>query len=729
MAANPNAAYMLWRQFSGEAKAPVHMNLRTPGVAAQQADVRAGPTMGDQLRGFAQAAGDFFQAHQGMQKAQKVEADSRVTDWMARHTMAEYRQKMKEGNVPFQNDPVAMDILHNNAAYGVALEVEEAIQNKVKEGVFKTTEEADKARIDALEGARAEYSLSMGISPDNKAFQTGFNRDEEKRRQLLVGLQTDVTDKFLRTQAKVSAQSAILSPLTDDFVKAAAPATTAGYIVNSIKQQQVLGQIRSDQDVVEMYAKTVESLKGLAGGSAALKALGDQEVELYGSKGKLRDHLGGGVFDAAVIGAMDREQQLDGARQGGLNVKLISLQRNNDVGGLVGLRGSLMEESGGKMTRDIQTVDQALKATEAKMARENAAAIEQHTKNQEKQSRLFAGMATMRQFLSGDLDAVSPDGKDLGFKDDAESREAEQMLLASIEDPQEELKASLKLAGWRKDGFAANALKSKEDRAGASWEQFMHKLGRGDATATVPDNVVAMQKLYESDPEAFTLAFKDPAYITALEVGKMTGSSPADVARAQVEWKKLPTETKKVAEKELTLQLNRVGGFNAPYVNDALKSLSSHYLAMGIAPDRAVRLGREQFDRQTVKVLESPIHKGFFSITGDPKSFEWGKSTFDAMLPEVRLGLGNPSASNTALSYDRNNQTVKVHNLQTGEARTITQDDLKAQAQKTAAEAEAKAKEKLNKAIKVESRQAEIRKINKASETDIIQSANPAWNN
>lgn len=700
MAETANSAYMLWRQFSGEAKAAPRTNLDQFRPGQQQGEVHMGPNMGDQLRSFVNSAGDFFNANAKLKAEEEKQADKRVTSWMSQHTMQEYRQKMREGNVPFQNDQVAMDILHNNAAYGVALEVEEAIQNKVKAGEFKTIEEAESARIEALNGARSEYALSMGISPDGKAFVSGFDRQAEERRKMLVSLQQDVTDKQLRTQAKIAARSTILAPLTDDFVKNVSPETTAAYVVNTVKNQQTLGQIRSDADAAEVMAAAVESLKGTAGGAAALKALGQQEFELYGQKAKLRDHLGGGVFDAAVIGALDREQQIDSERQGGLNVKLIGLQRSNDIGGLVALRNDLHMESGGKMTSDIRTVDATIKSTEAKLMRENAAAMEQHAKNVEKLSRRGQVMETYRQFVAGDLDMVSPDGKDLGAKDAAEAREFQQDFLNTIQDPQEKFRAAVKLAGWDKDGFAANALKSQDMEASAAWDQFVAKLSRGDTTATVPEKVTAMQELYQGNPEQFTMVYKDPAYIQALELGKATGASPQDVAMSQVAWGKLKDDAKKEATKELQKAVQKVGPYNAGYVNESLKVLSAPYLQMGMPPETAVKYGKQQFEKQVVRVLDAPIHKGFFQVSDDPRSFEQGRTIFDGLLGEARKTIGDPRDSMTAISFDQTNQLVRIHNLQTGEVAQVTKGDLTDKAQVLAEEAEKKSAAAMEKQIK-----------------------------
>lgn len=699
MAQSANAAYMLWRQFSGEAKAPAGMKLQGPTAQRQQVSIQRGTSDSEALADFAGTMQDFFKYGE---KKHKEEVDPKVKAWMASHTMEEYQQKMREGNVPFQNDKVAMDILHNQAAYNLALQTEEGIQAEIKKGTYKTMEEADKARVDALNGARNEYILSMGISPDNKAFSTGFNRDDQTRRATLMSLQTDVTDKYLRTQAKTQVQADLLAPLTEDFVKAAPGKVTSTYIANTVKRAETMGQIRSDADKVETYSKAMDALQGMTGGADAINELGNHEVELYGVKASLRTHLGGGVFDQAVLKARQTEQQQSSERQGKLGATLMSLQNKADVNGLLALRNNLEAESGGKMTGDIQAVDQTIQYVNRKMQADNAAMATKLEKEREKQLQMFTGVQGLNKLISGD-GLVSPDGKDLGFKDEAQAREGEEYLLNSIADEGERLQTAMKLAGVRRDGFAANALKAWGSQADAAWTQYQNKLQRGEQGLEVPPNVQRMVNLYDSNPEAFTMLNPDSKYIAAVEAGRNIGASMEDIARSQAEWGKLPKDVKKAAEDAMTLQVSKVTSQDPAYVAESMRALTGPLLTMGVAPVDAVKMARASFDRQHEKINGYPIHKGFFQVTGDRESYSAGLQSFNELQPKVLESIGNPKGSSLAYWYDGANQSVIAFNLQTGQqAAPITRGELQVHAQQRAIAEETKLQEKVDKAIKQE---------------------------
>lgn len=711
MAANPNAAYMLWRQFSGEARPPAGLKLSGVSAQAQQAPVQLGTSDTDAIRKFANSATEFFQ---GAQKRHKEEVDPKVKAWMSQHTMAEYRQKMREGNVPFQNDKVAMDILHNQSAYGVALEVEEAIQNQVKEGKFKTVEEAEKARIEALNAARSEYVLSMGISADSKAFNAGFDRDADQRRNLLVSLQTDVTDKYLRTQAKVQTQADMLAPLTPEFVQTAPGAVTATYIGNTIKRAETLGQVRGDADKLELYTGGINALQGMPGGAAAIQELGNQEVELFGVKASLRTHMGAGVFDQAVLKSRQTEQQQDSQRQGQLSATLLTLQNKTDMNGLMGLRKSLEAESGGKMTADIRAVDETIGYVNRKIQADNAAMAVKLEKAQKEQAQLFTGMQGLSKIISGD-GLISPDGKDLGFKDEAQARLGEEQLLNAIADDSQKLDTAMKLAAVRKDGFAANALKTWGSQADASWQQYTHALGRGEQGLKVPDQVQRMVNLYDSNPEAFTMMFQDAKYMTAVQAGRAIGASVEDIARSQVEWGKLPKEAKKAAEDSLARQVSKTTAMDQSYVQESIRVLAGPMLTMGIDPQTAVQRAREAFDQQHTKFNDYPIHKGFFQLNGNRESYTYGIQSFQEMIPEVKKSIGDPKDSQVGYWYDHTNQQVIAYNTQTWEmSQPITRGELQAYAQKRTMAEEAKTQERVDKVVKQQDYQRRVSNARKA---------------
>lgn len=696
MAQSVNSAHQIWRQFAGDAKAPTGMNLKGIGATTVQAPIQTGQSTGDALKTFVANLGEFGDT---LTKQRKAEADPKVKAWMSQHTMEEYQQKMREGNVPFQNDPVAMDVLHNKAAYNLALQVEERVQADIKAGRYKTTEDAEKARIEALNSARGEYVLSMGISADSKAFNTGFDKDADQRRALLVNLQTDVTDKALRTQAKIQSQADMLAPLTPEFIKAAPPQVTSQYILNTIKNAETLGQVRNDTDKLELLQGAMDAIKGSPGGAETLRTLGEQEVDLYGTKASLRTHFGGGVFDQAVLKALETEQQQSSERQGALSATLMGLVNDGDMAGLRGLRKSLEAESGGKMTGNIQALDQAMDYVNRKTQAENAVRATALDKAKEKDARMFTGMQGLSQLITGE-GLVSPDGKDLGFKDEAEAREGEERLLGAISDEALRLQTAMKMASVRPEGFAGNALKTWGNQAEAAWGQYQHKLDRGQMDVKVPTEVTRMMGLYEHNPEAFTMQFDKAPYIAALEAGKTIGASPEDVARSQVEWKKLPADVKKAAEDSINRQLGKITSKDPAYVDASLRNITGPLMTLGVPAETAVQLARESFDKQHTQVEGYPVHNGFFQVNGNKESYQQGIQSLNEMMPDIKKSIGDPRGSNMAIWYDHTGQQVQAYNLQTGErSAPVTRKDIQAHAAARAAKEQAKVQVNIDKAI------------------------------
>lgn len=724
MAANVNSAYMLWRQFSGDARPVAQANLGSLRATTVQGE-QGGSGNADAIRNFASAAGQFFGSMAQAKQVQTVEADRKVTDWMSKHTMQEYQQKMREGAVPFQDDPVAMDVLQNKSAYNVSLQVSQKIEEQIKAGAFKTVEEADKAHVAALEGARSEYVLSMGVSPDSKAFQTGFNKDSDQRRELLIRQQTSVTDKALRTQAKIAAQGELLAPMTPEWIKAN-PDKVGPYVVSTIEKQATLGQLRTDADRLEAYAGAVSHLAGQPGGASAIKALGELEVSVGDSKQTIRNILGGGTFDQTVLKALNLEQNQDASRQGTLNASILMAQQKNDLGALRKLRDQLVEESGGKMTQDITDVDRALQHTNEAQRRQNAVAAEQLAKAQEKQARVNSAVTTLRGVLGGALAGVSPNAQDLGLKDDAEARDAEQQLLGGIPEGPQRWAAALQMASFRPNGYADNTLKAMNVSAGASWSQYKHKLERGE-DAALPEPVKQMQELYLSSPEHFNGSLGDTKYTTALDAARALGMSVEDYAKSEVAFGKLPEAQKKALKTEVDTRVASLGVRDTTYANGAVKALAGNYMAAGVGAQESVTLARESFKKQHTIVDQVPIHNTFFAFNGNPLSKDTGVELFKELRAEAVKDVG---PEDVGAVYDKTTQTVRLVHLRTWEKiADVTRQSLQDRFTAKAGAAQAASNQRIEKAIAAEAAGANRRKTTMPTEADIIQQANPAWNN
>lgn len=666
MAANVNSAYMLWRQFAGEAKVPRAAGLGSLRTTQVAADRTVGPTLGDQVESFARAATGAFQASTELDKSQQKLSNDKAQAWMARHTMAEWRDMIERNKVPFQDDPVAMDILHNNTAYGLSLRVEEEFQNKVKSGSFKTVEEADAARVQALEAARSEYSLSAGISPDNKAFRTGFDRDADKRRSLMVALQTDVTDKALRTQARVQTTANITATLTPEFVKNAPADLQVNYLKNSFTQSLENGQFNKD-DMPQVLNDTLTNLKGLNGGAKVIKALGDTEFTLAGVTAPLRTHMGGGAFDQYVIAATETEFRQSAEANTKLQETISRFVSTGDSASLKSLINDKSVESGGVETGEIKQLRHAVLAADRITEQRNAQAMQDLQSKYEKQTRITQGVNTLRQYVNGEIAVMSPNAVDRGAKDAKEGREQEQFLLESYTDPQEKLKVSMKLAGLDPRGYAGDSLKVLGNNSKVAWDDYTSRLAAGEKDVKLPPQVAQMQTLYKQDPLLFGAVFKDQPYLDVLRNAESMGSSVEDVARSTAAWKRLPEATRKEAQKSLAVQVQKLGGENVSYAGKAVELLAGTFLSSGVAPEDAVKKAREAFDAQHDRIgANYPVHKGFFSFDGRKESYDSGRAMFDKILPDLYKEVGALNEKSGAVIYDPQSNSVRVQDLDTG---------------------------------------------------------------
>lgn len=673
------SAYQTWRQFSGGTKASPGS---TPNGSyqAQQIgrDVQVGPSVASQLAEFASSAANVYGQYQ---KVQKDGAEVRVNDWMKGKTMTEYRQAMAAGNVPFQDDTLAMGVLHNKSAYMMALQVEQDIEGHITAGKYKTVEEADKARVDALGAARGEYALTMGISPDDKAFKTGFDRDDERRRDSLMRLQTDVTNKRLQLEAKIISKAEIIAPLPE-VIKGMGPAKGAQYIISVSKQANELGQTRSDTDSLELISHAMESLQDTPGGYQTLTALGAEVVPFGGSSVALRDVFGGGKFDLLVAKAQQSEYARDGQRSVALQTELNTAAATNDDVGLRSISNRLLKESGGMMTPEVEQVQQTLRHVQQKQQKEAVVAQQQLAEQVATDTRLNAAMRTLGGVITGQLDGagVSTNYTDLGLEDRAERSKVEQRLIEGYPEGPTRDAAILRLAATVPDGYAANAIKGQVDRGNADWQVLVSRLNAGadPQTLKLSPGIDRVRALAQVDQSALYGATEKPAFMTALEIGESLGIDPLQVASAEAKWKSLPEKQRTDTQKLLGNEVLKIKMPMSTQNQDTLRTMAGQYMMFGMEPATAVKEASKDFQKQHIIFGTSGVvHKSFFALQGNEQSVQAGESAFTVIRKEGMTKLGIDDDKRLFIQYDKATQRVILRNLSTGDSLPVTQQELR----------------------------------------------------
>lgn len=690
MAGSANSAYMMWRQFSGEARPTVGQQRTSLRAVQHQAPINTGPSTAQALDAALNSLAGFAKTYQEGVKREDQDADTRVKAWMRTKTVEEYRKDIRESNTPFQDDPIAMAALHRNSAAALAFEVEEQIQNQVKQGKFKTPEEADRARIEALGAAKAEWFLSgMADGKYEKAFQTGFDLQQDERRELIQRLQQDVTDQNLRKQALVGVNTSLSAPLTPEAIAAGGPQFAADYIVRTLEQAQLTGLIRSPEEYMQALNHGLQNLQGVAGGADVLTALGDREVNLLGQKGKLRDFLGGGAFDAAVLKARDQENAQNSTRYGQFQKMVLDLTRNGDLPGVEKLIALREQESGGKTTNEIESLYRARASIIEARDREIAKLNEKVTKENAEFGQLQQGMDGLRTFLMGGL--VSKNFVDLGFKDAAQGRNGEELLLNSIEDPQERIQTAIKLAGKFPEGFSANVLEEWKNTGKRQFEMYSSQVANGNENAVVPEMVQHMIGVYERDRTAFGLAFGDQPYIDLHIAGQDAGLSLSDMVKSKARWDALPRDRKQEAEKALSKALSGVKGGGEAYVNKSLQAMAANLMAAGISAPTAVDTAMDRFKQQHTEINKGWVHKSFFTDNSkDAAATQFAEGVFkDKVLPRLKEAIG--ADDDFGVIYSPVDRSVWITDVATGNRIQYSREQMLEEAEKVAEEMRLKA--------------------------------------
>lgn len=692
MAGNANSAYMMWRQFSGEARPTAGQQRGGLKAVNYQAPIYTGKSTAQALDSALNSLAGFAKTYmEGVDREEKA-ADDRVKAWMRTKTVEEYRKAIQEANTPFQDDPLAMAALHRNTGASLAFEVEEQIQNQVKQGKFKTPEEADRARIDALEAAKAEWTKATGISADpkvSKAFLKGFDIQQDERRSLIQRLQQDVTDQNYRKQALIGVNTSLTAPLTPEAIAAGGPQFAADYIVRTLDQAQLTGLIRSPEEYMQALNHGLQNLQGVSGGADVLTALGDREVNLLGQKGKLRDFLGGGAFDAAVLKARDQENAQNTTRYGQFQKTVLDLTRNGDLPGVEKLIALREQESGGKTTNEIESLYRARASIIEARDREIAKLNEKVTKDNAEFGQLQKGLDGLRSFLMGGL--VSKNYVDLGFKDAAQGRKGEELLLNSIEDPQERIQTAIKLAGKFTDGFSANVLEEWKNTGKRQFELYASQVANGNENAVVPEMVQHMTAVYERDPVAFWLAFGDQPYVDLHVAGKEVGMSLSDMVKSKAKWDALPRESKQEAEKALNKALASVKGGGESYVNKSVQGLAANLMAAGISAPTAMETAMDRFKQQHTEINKGWVHKSFFTDNSkDAAASQFAEGIFkDRVLPRLKESIG--ADDDFGVIYSPTDRSVWITDVATGNRIQYSREQMLEEAEKAAEEMRLKA--------------------------------------
>lgn len=258
-----------WRYFNsalkklGEAK-PVAPNIVAKPTTVDDNEVDWMGALG--------AAAEGIMGYFDLKKQQGIETANK---YLQTHSLEEYRDEMRNGAIPFQDDPFAMQSLASEYGKVYFNAVNQAFADKVAAGEYKELkpEQVDAAFFEFanenLQGAAKDF----GFSEDASFFKQGFYENSKAARIKAMMDNVVVRDKDLRAKATVQRNAKItaLCNSNEGTVESRGQA-----ILDAFKD------CRTAEDVGESFKHFKETVASSPNGKELLDYLEDKIVEPYG---------------------------------------------------------------------------------------------------------------------------------------------------------------------------------------------------------------------------------------------------------------------------------------------------------------------------------------------------------------------------------------------------------------------------------------------------------------
>lgn len=668
MAGNPNSAYMMWRQFTGGARPTGGSQLSGYRAATIQQDRQIGQSQAEALSGFISSMADFGGQFATFKKAEKEQKDQQAERWLQQRTIQEARSELQFKNTGFEDDPIAMAALKNRMAFNISTQVDSDVESKIRLGHFRSQEELDAFRTEALNNARTDFKLEAGIADDDEAFNTGWIASEDKRRTSLAGLQSDVTNKYLATQSAVVKRASYTAWLTPQTLAGLKPVEVASTLSKGIERDKLQGLTRTPMEELEDIGNVLDHMKNVNGSTEHMRELGRMMIDVgNGNKVSVRDAMGGPKFDLMVVEALNNQQKNDATFYTKQAIEMSDMVANMDITGI-----DLRLDAAKIRSKGI-TSDEVTKWSNARALAVQKAEVFKRTQEEElakateKAGRLQGAVQALAGADNGTSFLVSPTAAGLGLKDEEEATEAEAMFLNGISDPEKRGVTAMRLSVLRPTGYSAKALQSAASRANADWNDYLTRLKSGQE-AEVPSSVKNMQTLYQTNPAMFNGAV-NPAqrqYASQFAIASLLNRDLDSIARSQIAFSKLPKAEQDDLKKKADIRLSNQRYLQDGYEGEALRVLTGDFLQTGIGPASAYEKAKEAFDQQHERINGSPIHKSILQVDPNyPASVEWGLSVLKSTMEERSKKTGVP-VSQMQLAYQADKRTVTIMNPKTG---------------------------------------------------------------
>lgn len=624
--------YGEWRYFNASIK-------KLGEYRAPRLNLRQQPVMSKNEINWGEAVLEVGKGMLGMFEARREYSYKLADDWLSKHSLEEYHQAMKSGNVPFQDDPLAMQRLKFRHGEVLADIAQRDFQSRIEKGEFigMEPEEVDAENYKYMQEVLTKDTDVYPYKANGDwFFNQGFWANANKFRSEVFDKSKTVDDKYYKQQALIQTQADIVS-----LVQGGANAKQLSSAMQLAPD--AFGYHITPEEWTKIAANVGDQLSLTPWGSQVIDQMKDMKVPTLGNI-TYKDVWGGekGVQALKVSSANFRYSNDMVLRRSDFNT-IEDLVNKGNVEELQRKAIEIREQDGGDSTRFKEYWDAA---DRAQTQRDKL--IKQRSKQTKESAVDTANLYLADRYLSALLNG------DSNIRDytnerhwDAEGKKlfpqlADEKFKLTKENIDYVFEESVRRGRYTPAQIAQMATATYDTYNPAreyirnncknAFSVIQGQVNNVNAVPNFkveePENISTLLEIYQADPSAFgdlgsqdTLMMQTMLHAFSggiLDYNQMIRSM-AWYANESKDSKDVKTITNRIIKRDITDKLDLIslgdGGAidNTPLVKSIVQYTAGFYKVMGLSNEQAISKAVEQVNDNYYQIGNNMVPKRFFS--------------------------------------------------------------------------------------------------------------------
>lgn len=578
---------------------------------------------------WAQTVFDVAKGALGLFQARRDASYKKADDYLKTHSVQEYKQAMLQGNIPFQDDPLAMQRLRYDHGKLISYLAQQEFQSKIQKGdyVGLQPQELDAKYFQFFRQQTADINQTFGYGADDPWFKQGLYQTTPKSR-IEAGLKNmEMTDKW-QTQKGFIFDTSTFSAI------ASSPQTTTAQIVDAFSQISENPKYvhYSPEQQTKLILNALKTISGRPDAPQLLAQLKENDITIGGTAIPLKDLVGQVGWKDLQIKGRDSAWKYSAGQFVADRRKINDFVANGDYRSLRVMLQQQLATNGNNYTERAKFLESAEsrainQAFLIQHKNQVALAKEQKQVLKDASSQLF-----IRSLRDGD---VTEDYKIM----DISTTDIQKKYVSMVKSGALSLDDQIAVASNHTGGYnpARSVFKQMSGSAMRDFDSMVTSMQNNpkEAMRQLPSNLQAVVTIYQKygaptfDNVFSEMSSHDKQIIRILSDLSSTGGTYTDVVRSCAQIKQM-SKTQQGRDELARLRDNLISELDLPsatgsffdqnvdtssgYAKDALYGITTAYMRTGKSVSDALEIARQKFEQGHVGIVGTAVPMTFFAI-------------------------------------------------------------------------------------------------------------------